>query len=606
MKLTSPSHPLIRKAPGMIRLFPFLQWITLINAHSLKADLSAGLTNAFIVLPQGVSFAMIAGLPSEYGLYTALVPPIIAALFGSSRHLISGPTTALSIIIFSTLSPLVEPGSMAYIQLVLTLTFLAGVFQLVFGLAKLGTVLNFVSHSVIVGFTAGAAFLIAAGQLKYAMGIVVPNGSSFFTTCAILIKSSSHSNWSELAVAIVTLICGVILKAWRPRWPGLLMAMIIGSVFAVAINGQAHGVRLLGALSGSLPPLSTPDFTLDTLRMLAPGALALALIGLIEASSIARSIAVNSKQHIDGSQEFIGQGLSNIVGSFFSGYASSGSFTRSGVNYEAGAQTPLSSIFSALVLGAIILLVAPLTAWLPLSAMGGIILIVAFKLIDLRHIREILKSSRSESFVLATTFCATLVFEIEFAIYAGVLLSLAIYLTRMSHPFVHTLVPDPQTPQRRMTPIHNGDLPECPQLKIILIDGSLFFGAANHIAQIFEEIDADSPRHLLIVGSRISYIDVSGAMMLVQEAQRRRSLGKRLFLCSLSQKIRHFMDLGDFTRDIGEANIFDSKLTAIARIVSELETPVCQSCPARIFQECPPLKKGKRTVDPGLEPTVLP
>ncbi len=591
LKISSPSVLPVRKIPLRVKFFPFLQWLGLINFSTLRADLAAGLTGAFIVLPQGVSFAMVAGLPAEYGLYTAIIPPIIAALFGSSMHLISGPTTALSIIVFSTLSPLAEPGSASYISLVLSLTFLAGVFQMAFGLARLGTVLNFVSHSVIVGFTAGAAVLISTGQLKYAMGIDIPNGSSFLSSWAVIIKSTGQTNEYELAIALTTLICGGIIKTWRPQWPGLLIAMIIGSLLSIIIGGNSHGVRLLGSLPGNLPPLSRPDLSLDSLRLLAPGALAVALLGLIEASSIARSITMHSRQHINGNQEFIGQGLSNIVGSFFSSYASSGSFTRSGVNYESGAKTPLSSIFSALFLGAIIVLIAPLTAWLPLSAMGGVILLVAFKLIDVHHIREIFKSSRSESMVLLTTFCGTLLFQIEFAIYTGVLLSLAIYLTRMSHPRIESIVPDPTAPGRHMIENISGEFPECPQLKIIRIDGSLFFGAASHIAQVFEEIDGDTPRNLLIVGAGISYIDVSGAMMLLQEAERRRAMKKELFLCSLNREIIHFLRQGDYFNDIGEKNIFDSKHTAISEIVSRLDRSVCAVCASPIFNDCP--HKGK-------------
>ena len=587
MKSVLPQAPPVRKIALQFRLFPFLRWFPLINRISLRADLGAGLTSAFIVLPQGVSFAMIAGLPAEYGLYTAIVPPIIAALFGSSRHLISGPTTALSIIIFATLSPLVEPGSANYITLVLTLTFLAGIFQLAFGLARLGTVLNFVSHSVIVGFTAGAAVIIATGQMKYALGIQIPNGSSLLASWSIIINSASQINGYEVAIALVTLVCGVGLKAYRSRWPSFLIALIVGSLFAFLIHGNDHGVRVLGSLEGRLPPLSMPDLTLDTIRMLGPGALAVALLGLIEASSIARAITVQSKQHIDGNQEFIGQGLSNIFGSFFSGYASSGSFTRSGVNYESGAVTPLSSIFSAFFLTAIILLIAPLTAWLPLSAMGAIILVVAFKLIDVLHIREILKSSRSESLVLAVTFLGTLLFDLDFAIFAGILLSLAIYLTRMSHPRIQLLVPDPSGSRRRMKDIAPEELPECPQLKIIRIDGSLFFGAANHVSEILEEIDSEAPGDLLIVGPGISYIDVSGAMMLVQEAQRRRSLKRQLYLCRLSREVSGFLKTGGYLRELHGENIFESKQMAISHIVSKLDRSVCHSCSYKIFIECP-------------------
>lgn len=564
-----------------------MKWGKTIDRRSLGADLLAGLTGAFIVLPQGVAFAMIAGLPSEYGLYTAIVPPIVAALFGSSMHLISGPTTAISIVVFSTLSPLVEPGTTDYIRMALTLAFMAGVFQLAFGLARLGTVINFVSHSVIVGFTAGAACLISTGQLKHALGIAIPNGASFMTSWATLLTSTTQINGYELTVAGVTLVCAAILKTIRPRWPGLLMALVIGSVLSYTMDGQDHGVKLLGSLSGQLPPLSSPDFTLDTLRILAPGALAIAMLGLIEALSIARSITVFSKQHINGNQEFIGQGLSNIAGSFFSSYASSGSFTRSSVNFESGAVTPLASIFSAIFLSAIVILIAPLTAWLPLSAMGGMIIVVAVKLIDIPHIREILKVSRTDSIVLLVTFLGTLLFELEFAIYTGVLLSLAIYMTRRSHPQVSAMAPDPTDERRRLRDLDGTEREECPQLKIIRINGSLFFGAASHVSEIMEEMDEDSPRHVLIIGCGINFIDISGAMMLIQEARRRLKIHKIIYLCRINRDVEHFLNQCGFQNDLPDSSIFPTEYEAISTIFSRLDSNICRSCTARIFMECP-------------------
>ncbi|HFC92537.1 MAG TPA: SulP family inorganic anion transporter, partial [Leucothrix mucor] len=422
-------------------IFPFLIWFKLITKESIKADLLAGLTGAVIVLPQGVAFATIAGLPPEYGLYTAMVTPVIAALFGSSFHLVSGPTTAISIVVFTAISHHAEPGTPEFLSMALTLTFLAGVYQLAFGLARLGALVNFVSHTVVIGFTAGAAVLIITSQIKHVTGIFVSKGESFLHTWADLYHGIGQFNFYLLVIALVTLLAAILTKKLFPRAPNLLIGMVVGSVVASFLKDYTD-IKLLGEIPAQLPPLSMPDFSFATIKKLVPEAFAVALLGLIEAVSISRAVATKSDQRIDSNQEFVGQGLSNMVGSFFSSYAGSGSFTRSGVNYEAGAKTPLSAIFAAFFLVIIVLLIAPLTAYLPIAAMGGIILLVAFGLIDFYHIKQTLAFNKSESAILLTTFFATLFLELEFAIYMGVLLSLILFLARTSTPNIPVLSVD--------------------------------------------------------------------------------------------------------------------------------------------------------------------
>jgi len=458
-----------------LALFPFLSWFKLITRDSLKADILAGLTGAVIVLPQGVAFATIAGLPPEYGLYTAMITPVIAALFGSSHHLISGPTTAISIVIFSAVSHHAEPGTQEFISIALTLTFLAGVYQLAFGLARLGALVNFVSHTVVIGFTAGAAILIATSQMKHILGITVPKGESFLHTWMDIFREINTANPYLLLIAISTLLTALLVKKLAPKIPNLLLGMVVGSVIAYLLKDIVTGIALVGEIPGHLPPLSSPDFSLETIRSLASEAFAVALLGLIEAVSISRAVATKSSQRINSNQEFIGQGMSNIFGSFFSSYAGSGSFTRSGINYEAGAKTPLSAIFAALFLLLIILLIAPLTAYLPVAAMGGVILLVAYNLIDFHHIKMILNNSKSESSILVVTFLSTLFLELEFAIYMGVLLSLVFFLKKTSTPEIPTLSinTDDKTGKRGFLNIQKKPLKQCPQLKIIRIDMEL-------------------------------------------------------------------------------------------------------------------------------------
>lgn len=572
----------------LARVFPFLRWAYLVDRHTLKADFFAGLTGAVIVLPQGVAFAIIAGLPPEYGLYTAMVPPILAALFGSSRHLISGPTTAISIVVFATVSKFAAPGTPEFITIALTLTFFAGVYQLILGLARLGTLINFISHSVVIGFTAGAAVLIATSQLKNYFGIAIPAGESFVHTWQALGHHIGDTNLYALGIASITLFTALAFQIYKPRWPGLMIAMIVGSVFALVSGAAAHGVTTVGELPARLPPLSMPDLSFNALKTLGSGAFAIAMLGLVEAVSIARSVASRSGQRIDGSQEFVGQGVANVIGSFFSSYASSGSFTRSGLNYTAGAVTPLSAVFAAVSLAVIVLLVAPLAAHLPIAAMAGILLLVAYRLIDFHHIKTIFRSSKGETAVLLVTFLATLFIELEFAIYVGVMTSLVMYLNRTSRPRVVSRVPDATSPMRHM--LSGTSDTECPQLKIVRIDGSLFFGAVDHIQKIFHEFELQNPAqtHLLIIGNGINFIDVAGAEMLVQEAKRRRARGGGLYMAKVKDDVCRVLKRGEFAELIGADNIFSTKGEAIAAIYKRLSAEHCAACTKRIFIECAP------------------
>ena len=570
----------------LIRFMPFLRWWPMVNRDTLRADVSAGLTGAVIVLPQGVAFALIAGLPPIYGLYSAMVPPIIAALFGSSRHLISGPTTAISIVVFATVSQFAEPGSPEYIQLTLTLTFLAGAYQLGLGIGRMGALVNFVSHSVVVGFTAGAALLIATSQLKHFFGVTIPAGESFIHTWIELFNKMGDANLYATSVASVSLLVGLVFIIFKPRWPGLLFAMITGSVLALWLGADAHNIKLVGELPRNLPPLSLPDFSLETIKQLGSGALAIALLGLVEAVSIARSVALKSGQHINGNQEFVGQGIANIAGSFFSSYASSGSFTRSGINYTAGARTPMAAIFAAIILAAILLLVAPLAAYLPIPAMAGILLIVAWKLIDFHHIHNILQVSRSETLILVTTFLSTLFVELEFAIYVGVMLSLIMYLMRTARPRITSLVPDENAEKRTMVCAENA--PECPQLKIIQIDGSLFFGAIDHVQTRLRAFTENNPeqKHLLIVGSGINFIDIPGAEMILQESERRKKQGGGLYVVKVKEQVCNILKRGDYLQRFGAENVFVSKKDALGAIYDEFDKKLCANCDRRIFNEC--------------------
>lgn len=574
----------------LIALLPFLRWKHLVSLDSLKADFLAGLTGAVIVLPQGVAFATIAGLPPEYGLYTAMVTPIIAALFGSSLHLVSGPTTAISIVVFAAVSHHAQPGTPEFISLALTLTFLAGVYQLVFGLARLGYLVNFVSHTVVIGFTAGAAILIATSQMKHILGIDIPKGESFLHTWYDIAVDVGSINPYLVGIALATLLSALAVRRYNRQLPNLLIGMVVGSLVALALAPFTDSIALIGEIPAHLPPLSSPEFSMATIRMLAPEAFAVALLGLIEAVSISRAIATKSGQRIDASQEFTGQGLSNIIGSFFSSYAGSGSFTRSGINYEAGARTPLSAIFAAIALVGVVMLIAPLTAYLPIAAMGGVILLVAYNLIDFHHIINTLRVSMSEAAILLTTFLATLFLEIEFAIYLGVLLSLIFFLARTSTPYIPAMAMDrpPGDAGRKLINVEKAPVRQCPQLKIIRIDMSVYFGSINHIQnRIARIVEGEQITHILVIGTGINFIDLAGAEGLVAENRQLKKLGGGLYFVGLKSSVYEFAAKAHMVRDIGLDHFFDSKPDAIKHLVRELDIETCATCGARVFRECP-------------------
>ena len=575
----------------ILALLPFLRWWPMVNAGTLKVDLLAGLIGAIIVLPQGVAFATLAGMPPEYGLYAAMVPAVVAALWGSSWHLVSGPTNAISLVVFATMSTIAEPGSAGYVSLVLTLTFMVGLMQLVMGIARLGTLVNFISHTVVIGFTAGAALLIIASQVKNFFGIHIPHGTMFFRIFGTLFTHVGDINPYVLLVGLITLLSGVVLRNWMPKIPYMIVAILVGSLVALALNESfgagITGIKTIGALPGALPPLSMPHFSFDTMRELISVAVAVTGLALTEAASIARAIALKSGQRIDGNQEFIGQGLSNLFGAFFSGYPSSGSFNRSGVNFEAGAATPLAAVFSAGFLILVLFAVAPLAAYIPIASMAAILFLVAWGLFDFHHIGSIIRTSRAETAVLFSTLIATLVMHLEFAILAGMLLSLLLYLSRTSQPAVRVLVPNNHEPQRKFHLVHAGEA-ECPQMKMVRIEGSIYFGAVNHVGEMLHDIAQSNPRqrHLLIMAKSINFVDIAGAELLAEEARRRRQQGGRLWFYSVRQSAEEMLRKPEYAEEFGADAFFASKREAIEHIVGQFDTSICANCKARIFEEC--------------------
>ncbi len=594
--------------PIALKLFPFLAWRNRVDRETLRADLLAGLVGAVMVLPQGVAYATLAGMPPEYGLYGSMLPAIVGALWGSSWHLMSGPTNATSLMVFATVSAIAVPFSPSYVAIVLTLNLMVGIIKLGLGVARLGSLVNFISTSVVIGFTAGAGLLIIGAQLRNFFGIDVPQQASFIAGLRDFATHLGAADPWVLAVGMFTLVASIVGRKAMPRVPYMLTGIVAGALFAwgLSLAGLAH-VPTIGALPSAVPPLSTPEMSLHTWQALAPIALALTVIGLSEAISSARAVALRSGQRIDGNQEFIGQGLANIVGAFTSSYPTSGSFNRTGANYEAGARTPLACVFSGVLLLAILLLVRPLAGYLPVASMAAVLFIVAIGLIDMNAMRRVWRTSRADALTLAITFVATLTIRLEVAILVGVLASLLVYLNWATHPLVLRVAPDPSQQRRfrRTSPA----APLCPQLDMLRIDGALFFGSVEHIRDEIEAARAQCPaaRHVLLIGTGVNLIDTAGAELLANLARQLREGGIELYLCKMRPEVLALLHRGGYLDAIGRDHVFVTKDIALAAIYAKLDSAKCAACNARIFDECQrTLPDGSLRDKPRPELTLLP
>jgi SulP family sulfate permease len=507
-------------------------WVHDVDAASLRADALAALLGAVLVLPQAIAFAALAGLPPQVGLATAVLPCIVAALFGSSRHVMSGPANTISLALLAMLAPLAAPGSAGYLELVFVVTVLVGLMQLAIGALRLGTIAHFISPAALQGFMGGAALLIAVHALKDLLGVALPPGQG----------------------------AGAVLQALARRWHDV----------------QPGAPRVDAAL---LPELLGLAF-------------ALTIVALGQSYSIARALAARSGHRIDANREFAGQGLSNVVGGFFGCYVSCGSLNRSLPNVEAGARTPLAAALSGVLLLVLVALAAPLLAAIPMAAISAVLLLVAWGLLDLRGWRARYALSKGEFAVALATLVATLVVRLEMAILFGTLLSLVAYLWRTARPAMRTMGFDTMAPERRFVVVDDNPaaLPECPQLKLLRMEGSVYFGATQHVSDRLHALRAgpDTQKHLLVMAKSMNFIDLAGAELWTQELRARRAMGGDLYFHRPRPPVLELWERTGFLDELGRDHVFPDKHTALATIVPKLDPAVCARCPVRLFHESPP------------------
>jgi SulP family sulfate permease len=553
-----------------------------------------------------MAYALIAGLPVQYGLYAAIVPAIVGSLWGSSAQLVTGPTTAISLVVLSTLIQIAQPGSDHYLELAFFLALMVGVIQIVMGLARLGSLLNFVSHSVILGFTAGAAVLIGFKQIPNLLGLNLEK-TSIFVESLIQIASNIHeTHIITAALGLGTVVVIVALRKLRSSWPGTLIALVVIGGLVALFKLDAHGVAVVGAIPQSLPPFHVPnvhglEIEVD-IADLAPGALAIAILGLMEAVSIAKSIAGQTHQRLNVNQEFIGQGLANVAASLFSGYPGSGSFTRSAVNFRSGGKTPMSGVLSGVAVAGVVLLAAPLASKLPVAALAGVLMVVAYDMIRKDDIKRTILATRGDAAVLVVTFLSTLFLHLEFAVYVGVLLSIGLHLAETSHPRMHSVVPDLST--GKMVGSTRGKI--CCQMDIVTVEGAVFFGSVTFVLEDLQRRLKNHPHmaNLLIRLHEANILDASGIHVLEILLEEVRERGGGLYFAGVKPRIFQVFKNSGLLREVGEGHFRTATGSAVRQAMRESFCPsICATCEYMLFVECPELKRGNwEVLGEGVKP----
>ena len=575
----------------------FGPWVRTVDRQTLRADAVAGILGALLVLPQSFAFATLAGLPPQYGLATAIVPCVVAALFGSSRHVMSGPTNMISLALFATLAPLALVGSPAYIQLALGVTLLVGAMQWLIGALRLGGLANFISPAALRGFTSGAAALIVVHSLPNLLGISAGGEHRIGALLPALFERLGETSIATAVVAAFTIAATLILRRIWPRTPHMLVSLVAATALAAAINHWGPGMRdagsaiaVLGSVPAAWPHFQWPAFDPARLPDLVGIAFALTIVTLAQSISIAKTVAERSGQRIDANREFRGQGLSNLVGAFASSYVSCGSINRSMPNYEAGARTPLAAVFASGWLLLLVALIAPVLGLIPLAAISGLLLLIAGSLFDAAGWHRLWRFSRRDFAIAAATFVATVTIRLEIAILLGTILSLLSYLYRTSRPSVRVMGFDTEGPGRPFVVRADVAVPlgECPQLKMIRMEGEVYFGAVAHVEEQLHDLRAPlaAPRHLLVMSKSMNFIDLAAAEMWKNEMRTRRTAGGDLYFHRPRAPVLELWQRVGFLGELGTDHIFPAKRIAIATIFERLDRGICAHCTVRVFEEC--------------------
>ncbi len=535
-------------------ILPALEWLPKYDRVTFRSDLIAGLTVAIMLVPQGMAYAYLAGMPPIYGLYGGLVPLFIYAFLGTSRQLSLGPVAVSSLLVLAGVSQLAEPASQRYVELVLLAGLLIGVMQMLLGVLRLGFIVNFLSTPVIKGFTSAAAIIIAGSQLKDMLGFTIPRFSNVGETGQYAIQHIAEMQFLPLAVCLGGITLMLIFRRIHRSIPGALITVVLATVLTYVLDWPNRGLDIIGQVPEGLPALILPSLNLEDIRLLIPTIATVTIIGVVECISIAKVLETKHQDYsIRVDQELFAVGLSKIGGAFFQALPTSASFTRSAVNSESGGRTGVSSIISAIVVALTLLFFTPLFYYIPKAILAAIILLAVRSLFDYQGARRLWKSHRRDFYMMLLTFIITLGAGITEGVFAGVLLSVLSVLYRSSKPHVAVLGNLPGTSHyRNVNRFDRAVLPK--EMLIVRFDDQLYFGNATYFKDIIKELiseKGDDLQYLILDASSIHDMDSSGLQALEEILALLEKKNIHFYLSSAIGPVRDLLFRSGVTSKIG-------------------------------------------------------
>lgn len=558
---------------------PILGWLPTYCREAFTGDTLAGLIVAIMLVPQGMAYALLAGLPPEVGLYASIAPLLIYGLLGSSRTLAVGPVAIVSLMVASALGAMVESGA-DYVAGAILLAFMSGSLLMAMGVARLGFLVNFLSHPVISGFTSAAALVIGLSQLKHLLGLDIPRGHTVFDTLSFVASQIFAINKATVLLTLLSLAILLLWKNWLPGFlqrrgisqlmagpiskSGPLVAVVVATVLVWIFSlDNSFNVKIVGDIPAGLPPLTMPVFTMELVRDLLPAALLISLVGFLESVSVAKSLASKRRQKVDPNQELVALGAANIGASFTGGFPVTGGFSRSLVNFTAGAVTPLASIITALLVAIALLFFTPLLYFLPNATLAAIILVAVANLLDLQILKTCWRYNKADALSLLVTFLAVLLVGIEMGIVMGAGLSVALYLWRSSRPHVAVVGRVGNTEHFRNVLRHN--VKTEPHILAVRIDESLYFANCASLEDrlLAEVADKLELKHLVLIMSAVNFIDASALETLENLVDRLRDAGVTLHLAEVKGPVMDRLEIVQFASILGKGNVYLSVHEAI-------------------------------------------